>query len=134
MTSLKYLLVALLALSLRLHLPAVDMDQSSLLRWGIENSAPGAIKQLASDVKSGKRTDLNSAMLKHIMGVSPADRMVECVDVIQGRWKDAETGADRSSEVTIEDKLRAWDDLEMVRSFLVETGRIEKSADARPGS
>ena len=89
-------------------------DQNSLLRFGIENAAPGAILQIGEDVKAGRRPDLNSAMLKHIMGVSPADRMVECVGVIDGRWIDPETGKDLSSDITLEDKLVAWDDLEMV--------------------
>ena len=94
------------------------MDQQSLLRWSIENSAPGAILKVGEEVKSGKRPDLNSAMLKRIMGVSPADRMTECVQVIQGIWKDPETGVDMSAEVTLEDKIKAWDDLEMVCNFL----------------
>ena len=93
------------------------MQQGSLLRWGIENSAPGALLTVGTDVKEGRRPDLNSAMLKHIMGVSPADRMVECCEVIQGRWIDPETGKDRAEEVTIEDKLKAWDDLENVSRF-----------------
>ena len=91
-------------------------DQNSLLRFGIENAAPGAILQIGEDVKAGRRPDLNSAMLKHIMGVSPADRMIECVGVIDGKWIDPETGNDLSADITLEDKLRAWDDLEMVSS------------------
>jgi hypothetical protein len=55
-------------------------------------------------------------MLKHIMGKSNADRMVECMEVIQGRWVDDETKLDIGHEVTLEDKLRAWDDMEMVSS------------------
>ena len=55
-------------------------------------------------------------MLKHIMGKSNADRMVECMQVIQGQWVDDETKLDIGHEVTLQDKLRAWDDMEMVSS------------------
>lgn len=86
----------------------------SLLRWGIENSSPGSLLPLAEEMKSGKRPDLNSDMLKAIMGTSDADRMKECVMVIQGKWVDRDGGGIKDAEVTREDKLRAWDDLEMV--------------------
>lgn len=88
----------------------------SLLRWGIENAAPGSLLPLAEDIKAGKRPDLNTDMLKALMGTTDADRMKECVEVIQGRWVDRDDGGVKDKDVTIEDKLRAWDDLEMVRS------------------
>lgn len=65
-------------------------------------------------MKEGKRPDLNTKMLDVIMGKSNAVRMKECMEVIQGRWND-DDGVDIGSQVTLDDKLRAWDDLEMVR-------------------
>ena len=89
-------------------------DQNSLLRFGIEHAAPGAILAIGEDVKAGRRPDLNTKMLKHIMGKTNADRMIECVGVIDGRWIDPETDQDLSADITLEDKLKAWVDLEMV--------------------
>lgn len=86
----------------------------SLLRWGIENAAPGALLPLAEEMKAGKRPDLNTDMLKAIMGTTDADRMKECVMVIQGKWVDRDGTGVKDAQVTREDKLRAWDDLEMV--------------------
>jgi hsp70-interacting protein len=92
----------------------------SLLRWGIENAAPGSIKAMSEDVKAGKRPDLDTNILKAMMGTSDADRMRECMNVIEGQWVDRDgTGeAKDNSEITEEDRYRAWDDLEMVRSAL----------------
>ena len=58
-------------------------------------------------------------MLKQIMGTSDADRMRECLMVIQGNWVDRDgTGqVKKSEEITEEDRYRAWDDLEMASSF-----------------
>lgn len=86
----------------------------SLLRWGIENATPGSLVPLAEDIKAGRRPDLNTDILKAMMGTSDADRMRECVEVIEGQWVDRDGAGIRDAEVTIEDKLRAWDDLEMV--------------------
>lgn len=68
-------------------------------------------------MKAGKRPDLSTDMLKAIMGTSDADRMKECLMVIEGKWvdRDGNGEARQSDEVTDEDKYRAWDDLEMVR-------------------
>lgn len=117
------------------------MDQNSLLTWGLANSQPGAIKELGAELQAGKRTDLTSAMLAHIMGKSNADRMVECMQVIQGKWVEQDSGVDRGHEVTLEDKLTAWDDLEMVnrgrmlRRSGAETDAIASNdtAHRRPG-
>jgi hsp70-interacting protein len=95
--------------------PAGSADPTqSLLRWGIENSTPGSLIPLHEDIKAGRRPDLNSDMLKALMGTSDADRMKECVEVIEGRWVDRDGGAVKDADVTIEDKLRACEDLEMV--------------------
>lgn len=88
----------------------------SLLRWGIENAEPGSLVPLAEDIKSGKRPDLNTDILRAMMGTSDADRMRECVQVIEGRWVDRDGGGVKDAEVTLDDKIRAWDDLEMVRA------------------
>lgn len=96
----------------------MSMDPTqSLLRWGIENAAPGSIKQMSEEVQAGKRPDLDTNILKAMMGTSDADRMKECVNVIEGNWVDRDgTGeAKANSEITKEDRYRAWDDLEMVR-------------------
>ncbi|KAK4703460.1 hsp70-interacting protein, partial [Phenoliferia sp. Uapishka_3] len=93
--------------------PPLDPTQS-LLRWGIENAAPGSMIPLHEDIKSGRRPDLNTDVLKAIMGTSDADRMNECVKVIQGKWVDRDGTGLGDKDVTIEDKLRAWDDLEML--------------------
>lgn len=100
------------------------MDQQSLLRWGIENSTPGSLLPLHADMQAGRRPDLNSDMLKAIMGTSDADRMKECVMVIQGKWVDRDGGGVKEGEVNREDKLRAWDDLEMV-SFVGAFGEAK---------
>lgn len=100
----------------------------SLLRWGIENSAPGALTQAAEEVKAGTRSGLNSDILKAIMGTSDADRMTECVMVIQGKWVDRDPHGKKpegwvaltDADVTREDRLRAWYDLEMVRELYNE--------------
>lgn len=100
----------------------VGMDQQSLLRWGIEHSAPGALRASAEAIQAGKRSDLNTDVLKAIMGTSDADRMTECVLVTQGKWVDREPNGKKpegwkpltDADVTKEDRLRAWDDLEMV--------------------
>ncbi|KAL8278726.1 hypothetical protein RQP46_008795 [Phenoliferia psychrophenolica] len=93
--------------------PPVDHTQS-LLRWGIENAAPGSLPAMHEDIKAGRRPDLNTDVLKAIMGTSDADRMKECVQVIQGKWVDRDNSGLGDKDVTIEDKLRAWDDLEMI--------------------
>ncbi|GAA5948716.1 hypothetical protein JCM21900_005271 [Sporobolomyces salmonicolor] len=94
---------------------AADPTQS-LLRWGIEHAAPGTLAQTADEVQQGRRPDLNTDVLKAIMGTSDADRMRECVNVIEGKWVDRDgTGEVRpNGDVTDEDKYRAWDDLEML--------------------
>ncbi|KAI5477111.1 nucleotide exchange factor SIL1 [Pseudohyphozyma bogoriensis] len=90
------------------------MDQQSLLRWGIEHAAPGSLVPLSEDIKAGKRPDLNSDVLRAIMGTTDADRMRECVEVIEGRWVDREGGGRKDGEVTKGDRELAWDDLEML--------------------
>ncbi|SCV74247.1 BQ2448_6679 [Microbotryum intermedium] len=99
--------------------PAQDPTQS-LLRWGIENAAPNSLLPLHEDIQAGRRPDLNTDILKAIMGTTDADRMRECIMVIEGRWVDrdgqgqAQGLAKENAEVTAEDKYRAWDDLEML--------------------
>ncbi|SCZ98828.1 BZ3500_MvSof-1268-A1-R1_Chr3-1g05647 [Microbotryum saponariae] len=99
--------------------PAQDPTQS-LLRWGIENAAPNSLLPLHEDIQAGRRPDLNTDILKAIMGTTDADRMRECLMVIEGKWVDRDgTGkaqgvAKENAEVTAEDRYRAWDDLEMV--------------------
>ncbi|GAA6002264.1 hypothetical protein JCM10207_003153 [Rhodosporidiobolus poonsookiae] len=95
----------------------MPLDPSqSLLRWGIENAQPGAIKDMAEQVEAGRRPDLNTDILKSMMGVSDADRMLECIQVIEGHWVDRDgTGeVKNSSDITDDDRYRAWDDLEML--------------------
>ncbi|SGY48091.1 BQ5605_C001g00612 [Microbotryum silenes-dioicae] len=99
--------------------PAQDPTQS-LLRWGIENAAPNSLLPLHEDIQAGRRPDLNTDILKAIMGTTDADRMRECLMVIEGKWVDRDgTGkaqgvAKENAEVTAEDRYRAWDDLEML--------------------
>jgi hypothetical protein len=106
---------------------SLDPTQS-LLRWGIENAAPGSIKQMHSDLESGKRPDLDPAILKAMMGTSDADRMRECVNVIEGQWVDRDgTGEVKdNSEITEADRYRAWDDLEMASSPLTPSFLLHK--------
>ncbi|GAA6037901.1 hypothetical protein JCM8097_009481 [Rhodosporidiobolus ruineniae] len=95
----------------------MSMDPSqSLLRWGIEHAEPGSIKQMAADVEAGRRPDLNTDILKAMMGTSDADRMRECMQVIEGQWvdRDGTSEVKNNSDITDEDKYRAWDDLEML--------------------
>ena len=97
-------------------MPRAQDPTQSLLRWGIEHAEPGALAAAAEEIKSGKRPDLSTDMLKAIMGTSDADRMRECLMVIQGKWVDRDGNGQvrESDQVTQEDKYRAWDDLEMV--------------------
>ncbi|KAM0788372.1 hypothetical protein ACM66B_001512 [Microbotryomycetes sp. NB124-2] len=89
----------------------------SLLRWGIEHSAPGSLIPLAEEMKAGRRPDLNTDVLRAIMGTTDADRMRDCMQVIDGTWVERDKQGnvtDQGSKVTREDKLKAWDDLEML--------------------
>ncbi|GAA5914318.1 Hsp70 nucleotide exchange factor FES1 [Sporobolomyces salmoneus] len=97
-------------------MPRAQDPTQSLLRWGIEHAAPGALAQTAQEVKDGKRPDLSTDVLKQIMGTSDADRMRECLQVIEGNWVDREGKGEmkKNEEITDEDKYRAWDDLEML--------------------
>ncbi|GAA5936029.1 Hsp70 nucleotide exchange factor FES1 [Sporobolomyces koalae] len=97
-------------------MPRAQDPTQSLLRWGIEHAAPGQLAQTAQDVKDGKRPDLSTDVLKQIMGTSDADRMRECLAVIEGKWVDRDgTGEYKpDDQVTAEDKYRAWEDLEML--------------------
>lgn len=97
-------------------MPRAQDPTQSLLRWGIENAAPGTLAETAQQVKDGKRPDLSTEMLKQIMGVSDADRMRECLMVIQGNWVDRDGKGEikPNQEISNDDKYRAWDDLEMV--------------------
>lgn len=87
----------------------VDPTQS-LLRWGIEHAEPNSLLPLQADIQADRRPDLNTDVLKKIMGTSDADRMMECVKVIEGKWTDSQG----NEATTKEDRYRAWDDLEMV--------------------
>lgn len=100
-------------------MPRAQDPTQSLLRWGIEHASPGSLAQTAQEIKDGKRPDLSTDMLKQIMGTSDADRMRECLMVIEGNWVDRDgTGqVKKSEEITHEDRYRAWDDLEMASSF-----------------
>ncbi|KAK4058391.1 hsp70 nucleotide exchange factor fes1 [Microbotryomycetes sp. JL221] len=94
-----------------------DDPSQSLLRWGIEHAEPGALIPLAEDMKAGRRPDLNTDVLRAIMGTTDADRMRDCVQVIEGTWVNRDQQGNvtnQGSSVTHEDKLRAWDDLEML--------------------
>ncbi|GAA5981424.1 hypothetical protein JCM5350_004060 [Sporobolomyces pararoseus] len=97
-------------------MPRAQDPTQSLLRWGIEHASPGSLAQTAQEIKDGKRPDLSTDMLKQIMGTSDADRMRECLMVIEGNWVDRDgTGqVKKSEEITHEDRYRAWDDLEML--------------------
>ena len=89
----------------------------SLLRWGIENAAPDSLLPLHRDIQAGHRPDLNTDVLKAIMGTSDADRMLECVAVIEGRALPHRAGDDKSVPSPLpnkQDQYTAWDDLEMV--------------------
>lgn len=101
----------------------------SLLRWGIEHAAPGSLPGLHADIQAGRRPDLNTDVLKAIMGTTDADRMKECVEVIEGRWVDRDDKGLSGKDVTVEDQLRAWDDLEMVS--LVVSASVWYKANAR---
>lgn len=111
-------------------MPRAQDPTQSLLRWGIEHAEPGALAAAAEEIKSGKRPDLSTDMLKAIMGTSDADRMRECLMVIQGKWVDRDGNGQvrESDQVTQEDKYRAWDDLEMV-SFAALSPSIIKRAE-----
>ncbi|BGP30791.1 hsp70 nucleotide exchange factor fes1 [Rhodotorula toruloides] len=94
---------------------SLDPTQA-LLRWGIENAAPGTLTETAEQVKAGKRPDLNTDILQAMMGQSDADRMKECVMVIEGQWVDRDGSGEvkNNSDITDEDRYRAWEDLEML--------------------
>lgn len=102
--------------TISIAMPRAQDPTQSLLRWGIENAAPGSLAETAQQVKDGKRPDLSTDILKQIMGTSDADRMRECLMVIEGNWvdRDGNGQAKANDEITDEDKYRAWDDLEMV--------------------
>ncbi|GAA6052386.1 hypothetical protein JCM3770_000217 [Rhodotorula araucariae] len=97
-------------------MPRAQDPTQSLLRWGIENAAPGALAETAREIKDGKRPDLSTDMLKHIMGQSDAEKMRECVMVIEGKWVDRDGSGElkNSSDITDDDRYRAWEDLEML--------------------
>lgn len=97
-------------------MPRAQDPTQSLLRWGIQNAAPGSLAETAQEIKDGKRPDLSTDVLKHIMGQSDADKMRECVMVIEGTWVDRDgTGEVKNSDdITDEDRYRAWEDLEML--------------------
>ncbi|GAA6010181.1 hypothetical protein JCM11491_005379 [Sporobolomyces phaffii] len=97
-------------------MPRAQDPTQSLLRWGIEHAAPGSLAETAQAVKDGKRPDLSTDVLKHIMGTSDADRIRECLMVIDGNWvdRDGTTEVKHSDDITDDDKYRAWDDLEML--------------------
>ncbi|BGP38605.1 hsp70 nucleotide exchange factor fes1 [Rhodotorula kratochvilovae] len=97
-------------------MPRAQDPTQSLLRWGIENAAPGSLAETAQEIKDGKRPDLSTDMLKHIMGQSDAEKMRECVMVIEGQWIDRDGSGEvkNSSDITEEDRYRAWEDLEML--------------------
>lgn len=91
-------------------------QEQSLLRWGIEHAAPGALAATAQDIKDGKRPDLDPAILRAMMGQSDADKMRECLLVIEGTWIDREGSGEikNNADITPADRYRAWEDLEMV--------------------
>ncbi|GAA6003102.1 Hsp70 nucleotide exchange factor FES1 [Rhodotorula paludigena] len=97
-------------------MPRAQDPSQSLLRWGIENAQPGTLRQTAEDIKAGKRPDLNPEILKAMMGQSDAEKMRECMLVIEGHWVDRDgTGeVKNSADITPEDRYRAWEDLEML--------------------
>lgn len=97
-------------------MPRAQDPTQSLLRWGIEHAAPGSLAQTAQEIKDGKRPDLDTGILKAMMGQTDAEKMRECVMVIEGQWVDRDgTGeVKNNSDITPEDRYRAWEDLEMV--------------------
>ncbi|GAA6058756.1 hypothetical protein JCM10212_001872 [Sporobolomyces blumeae] len=97
-------------------MPRAQDPTQSLLRWGIEHAEPGSLARTAEEIKQGKRPDLSTDMLKAIMGTSDADRMRECLMVIDGKWIDRDGTGElkEDADVTDDDKYRAWDDLEML--------------------
>ncbi|GAA5836032.1 hypothetical protein JCM9279_002169 [Rhodotorula babjevae] len=97
-------------------MPRAQDPTQSLLRWGIQNAAPGSLAETAQEIKDGKRPDLSTDVLKHIMGQSDADKMRECVMVIEGTWVDRDNVGDvkNASDITDDDRYRAWEDLEML--------------------
>lgn len=111
-------------------MPRAQDPTQSLLRWGIEHAAPGSLAQTAQEIKDGKRPDLDTAILKAMMGQTDAEKMRECVMVIEGQWVDRDgTGeVKNNSDITPEDRYRAWEDLEMVRPSFPFT-RIRQSPD-----
>lgn len=72
----------------------------SLLRWGIENSSP----PVAGAPPPVRRTDLDSAIIDHILGKPDAVLMKEALAIAVD---------DTQSE---DDRVRALDNIEMVRS------------------
>ena len=97
-------------------MPRAQDPTQSLLRWGIQNAAPGSLAETAQEIKDGKRPDLSTDVLKHIMGQSDADKMRECVMVIEGTWVDRDNHGEvkNASDITDDDRYRAWEDLEML--------------------
>ncbi|GAA5975562.1 hypothetical protein JCM10908_005203 [Rhodotorula pacifica] len=97
-------------------MPRAQDPSQSLLRWGIEHAAPGTLAETAQEIKDGKRPDLNTDILKAMMGQSDAEKMRECVMVIDGQWVDRDgTGeVKNNADITAEDRYRAWEDLEML--------------------
>lgn len=75
----------------------------SLLRWGIENSSP----PVAGAPPPVRRTDLDSGIIDHILGKPDAVLMKEALAVAVD---------DTQSE---DDRVRALDNLEMVRSIFL---------------
>lgn len=75
-----------------------------LLRWGLENTPnDGAdLPKVTEQMVSGQRPDLNTEVLDAIMGKSDADRMRECMAVID------------APNAEKQDRELAWDDLEML--------------------
>lgn len=97
-------------------MPRAQDPTQSLLRWGIENAAPGSLAATAQEIKEGKRPDLNTDILKAMMGQSDAEKMRECLMVISGQWIDRDGNGEvkNNADITTADKYRAWEDLEMV--------------------
>lgn len=98
-------------------MPRAQDPTQSLLRWGIEHAAPGSLAQTAQEIKDGKRPDLDTGILKAMMGQTDAEKMRECIMVIDGQWVDRDgTGeVKNNADITPQDRYRAWEDLEMVR-------------------
>ncbi|POY72629.1 hypothetical protein BMF94_4457 [Rhodotorula taiwanensis] len=97
-------------------MPRAQDPTQSLLRWGIENAAPGSLAATAQQIKEGKRPDLNTDILKAMMGQSDAEKMRECLMVISGQWIDRDGNGEvkNNADITTADKYRAWEDLEML--------------------